>query len=165
MAQTGAGGLSFAQVDVDDEEKASPNMYLSQLAVVLAHMPEQDVDTVENYLAQLESVDAESHEIVLAQIGVEEDDNLGKLATMLAQLDDSELAQLTDILEDSSNELAEIDSESESENESESESEGESGSESESEDDVFAQIDSEVDDDEMFNEVAEFLAQINEEDM
>jgi len=54
-------------------------------------MPEQDVDTVENYLAQLESSE-ESSELVLAQIGAEEDDNLAKLATMLAQLNDTDLA-------------------------------------------------------------------------
>ena len=52
-------------------------------------MPEDDVDKVENYLAQLAEADeSESHEAILAQIGVEEDDNLGKFATILAQLND-----------------------------------------------------------------------------
>lgn len=37
-------------------------------------------------------------------------------------------------------------------------------SEGEAEDDMFAQIDSEIDEDDMFNEVAEFLAQISNED-
>lgn len=67
-------------------------MHLAQLAVVMANMPEQDVDTVENYLAQLEESESDSHETILAQIGVDEDDNLGKLATILAQLDENDLA-------------------------------------------------------------------------
>lgn len=92
-AQTGVGGLTFAQTDAEgaDEEASSVprETYLAQLAVVLAHMPEDDVDKVENYLAQLAEADEfESHEAILAQIGVEEDDNLGKFATILAQLDD-----------------------------------------------------------------------------
>ena len=91
---------------------------------------------MENYLAQIESSE-ESHENVFAQIGVDEDDNLAKLATLLAQLGDDELAQLTDILEDSNNDemFAQIDSESEGESESDSEGEdlAEIDSESESE--------------------------------
>jgi len=141
---------------------------------------------MESYLAQIESSE-ESHENVFAQIGVDEDDNLAKLATLLAQLGDDELAQLTDILEDSNNHemFAQIDSESEGESESdsegedlaeidsESESEGESESESDSEGEDLAEIDSESGDedemifsqvdvdalnDEMFDQVAEFLA-------
>ena len=96
-AQTGVGGLTFAQTDAEgadeDSSSVSRGNYLAQLAVVLAHMPEEDVDKVEGYLAQLESADEnESHETILAQIGVGEDDNLGKLATILAQLNDTDLA-------------------------------------------------------------------------
>ena len=98
-AQTGVGGLTFAQTDAEGAEVARGSdedasdvlreKYLAHLAVVLAHMPEDDVDKVENYLAQLAEADeSESHEAILAQIGVEEDDNLGKFATILAQLDD-----------------------------------------------------------------------------
>ena len=90
-AQTGVGGLTFAQTDAEEEDTSTVprETYLAQLAVVLAHMPEDDVDKVENYLAQLAEADeSESHEAILAQIGVEEDDNLGKFATILAQLDD-----------------------------------------------------------------------------
>lgn len=95
---------------------------------------------------------------------------------MLTQLDDSDLAQLTNILENANDEfrLAEVGSEIESESASESGSEGESFSELDSDADslsegdsegaLFAQIDSEVDDDEMFDIVADFLAQVSDED-
>ena len=45
--------MGFAQIgsEVDDGEPTEHETYLAQIAVVLAHMPKDDVDIVGNYLA------------------------------------------------------------------------------------------------------------------
>lgn len=73
MAQTGMGGLSFAQTEAEEageNDRAERDLYLAQLAVVLAHMPESDVDKVENLLAQLNAAESDEHELIFAQVGV-----------------------------------------------------------------------------------------------
>ena len=87
-ATQGQGGLTFAQTDALEESRETA---LAQLAVILANLPEEDTDTVENYMVQLDSAaegEEQSHETILAQIGVDESDSLAKLATILVQLDD-----------------------------------------------------------------------------
>ena len=105
-------------------------------------MPRENVDVVENYLAQLHQG---SDDQTLVQVGGDENDKLAQFATILAQLDQEDLAQITDILEDSNEELAEVDNEEQTLE--------------------LAEIGSGNYDAAMFDEVAEFLAQSDESEI
>ena len=72
----------------------------AQIGRLLADMPEEHFQNLEAMLAQIESGEVPAQQL-LAQTGDDETHaNLANLATMLAELDESELAQVTSFMED-----------------------------------------------------------------
>ena len=68
---------------------------IDQVATFMAQLSEEEIDSMESYLVQMESATQAGDSDTLAQLGTTLDENLGAIADYLVQLDDTELAQLT----------------------------------------------------------------------
>ena len=71
---------------------------LNQVAQFMAQLSEQEIDSMESYLLQMENATEAGDSDTLAQLGTTLDENLAAIADYLVQLDDTELAQLTTVM-------------------------------------------------------------------
>ena len=145
--------MSFAQLAAEEGDDLSDltarDLYLAQLAYTTSTLSPKDSARFDEMLAQLEnSEDGAQEKQILAQTS--EDDHVLSLVQQFVKLSDEELAQVTAMLEESdsqqSGEMSQVDN-------------------SEADSQRLAQLDSDIDsvnDEEMGELVAEFLAQIDE---
>ena len=82
----------LAQTAVEAEDDGG---MIDQVATFMAQLSEEEIDSMESYLVQMESATQAGDSDTLAQLGTTLDENLGAIADYLVQLDDTELAQLT----------------------------------------------------------------------
>ena len=65
----------------------------------MAQLGDEDIDSMENYLMQMENAHASGDAANLAQLGANIDENLMAVADYLVQLDDQEIDKLNHIVE------------------------------------------------------------------
>ena len=82
----------FAQTEVEQEEM------LPKVANFLAQLSEDQIDSMESYLVQMEQAKESGDDATLAQLGSDLDENLSAVADYLVQLDDGELGELNTLL-------------------------------------------------------------------
>lgn len=91
-------GMSFSQVHSEisegEDQPSTNDMKLSQIATVMVNLSEQNSEQLDKYLAQIESIEETANDNILSQINAAEDDHMAQLANILAQLDETELAQV-----------------------------------------------------------------------
>ena len=64
----------------------------------MAQLSEEEIDSMETYLVQMEQATESGDQDTLAQLNSTLDENLATVADYLIQLDDNELAQLTGMI-------------------------------------------------------------------
>ena len=64
----------------------------------MAQLSEEEIDSMETYLVQMEQATESGDQDTLAQLNSSLDENLATVADYLIQLDDNELAQLTGMI-------------------------------------------------------------------
>lgn len=74
---------------------------LSQVASFMSQLSTEEIDNMENYLMQMDHATQSGDHGTLAQLGTTLDENLATVADYLIQLDDHELAQLTNMINSS----------------------------------------------------------------
>jgi len=89
--------LMLTQTEVDDDDSDM----LTKVATFMAQLSEEEIDSMENYLVQMEQATESGDQDTLAQLGTTLDENLATVADYLVQLDDNELAQLTSMINNS----------------------------------------------------------------
>ena len=70
-------------MDAEDDDD-----FLNQIAQFMAQLGDEDIDSMENYLMQMENAHASGDAANLAQLGANMDENLMAVADYLVQLDD-----------------------------------------------------------------------------
>ena len=71
---------------------------LTKVASFMAQLSEEEIDSMETYLVQMEQATESGDQDTLAQLNSTLDENLATVADYLIQLDDNELAQLTGMI-------------------------------------------------------------------
>ena len=71
---------------------------LTKVASFMAQLSEEEIDSMETYLVQMEQATESGDQDTLAQLNSSLDENLATVADYLIQLDDNELAQLTGMI-------------------------------------------------------------------
>lgn len=95
---------TFSQI-ADQVQGAAKESILAQVGKMLADMPEEYFETMEGMLAQIESGETDAPQLLAQTADDEVHANLANLATMLSELDASELAQVTNFMEANPDEL------------------------------------------------------------